>query len=58
MKDPPVLTEYDAGWASGTIWTTFRKEKDCPYRDSNSDPLAIKPVASSCNDCDIPAPEI
>jgi hypothetical protein len=30
-------------------------EKSCPYRDSNSDPSAVQPVASRYTDCDIPA---
>jgi hypothetical protein len=31
------------------------KRKYCPYRDSNSDPLAVQPVASHYTDCAIPA---
>jgi hypothetical protein len=35
---------------------TWRVEKSFPYRDSNSDPLTVQPIASGYIDCDIPAP--
>jgi hypothetical protein len=34
------------GWTPEPIWTTWRSENSCPYRDSNSDPLIVQPVAS------------
>jgi hypothetical protein len=37
------------------ILTTWRAEKSCPYRDSNSDPSAVQPVVSRYIDCNIPA---
>jgi hypothetical protein len=47
---PPVPIGYEAGWSQEAVWTTWRGEKSCPYRDSNSDP----PVASRYTDCAIP----
>jgi hypothetical protein len=32
------------------------RENSWPYRDLNSDPLVIKPVASHCTDYTIPTP--
>jgi hypothetical protein len=45
------------GWVGlETVWTTWRGEKSCPYRDSNSDHSDVKPIASRYTDCTIPAP--
>jgi hypothetical protein len=33
-------------WATEPVWTTWRDEKSCPYWDSNSDPLGVRPVVS------------
>jgi hypothetical protein len=41
---------FEAGWAPELTWTTWR-EKSCTYQDSNSDPLAVQPIASSYIDC-------
>jgi hypothetical protein len=34
-----------------TVWTIGRSENSLPYRDSNSDPLVVQPVASRYTDC-------
>jgi hypothetical protein len=34
------------------------RRKICPYRDSNSCPSAIQPIASRYTDCAIPAPPV
>jgi hypothetical protein len=35
---------------------TWRKENSSSYRDSNSDPSPVQPVASCYTNCAIPAP--
>jgi hypothetical protein len=35
---------------------TWRREKSCPYRDSNSDLSAFQPIANRFTDCAISAP--
>jgi hypothetical protein len=47
-KEPPVPIGFEAGWAPEPVWTTWRKDKSCSYRDSNSDPSVVQPVASRC----------
>jgi hypothetical protein len=37
-EKPPVPTGQEAGWGPEQVWTKWRGEKPCPYRDSNSDP--------------------
>jgi hypothetical protein len=37
------------------VWMTWRRENDSPYRDSNSDPSVIQPVASRYTYYAIPA---
>jgi hypothetical protein len=34
----------------------MERKKSCTYRDWNSDPSAVKPVASRYTDCSLPAP--
>jgi hypothetical protein len=51
----PLLIGQEAGWAPEPIWITWRGEKYCSYRDSNSKPLAVKRVLSPYTDCAIPA---
>jgi hypothetical protein len=53
-KEPPVPIGYEAGWAPEPVWPTWRRENCCLYRDSNSDPFAVQPVASHYTDCAIP----
>jgi hypothetical protein len=55
-KEPPVPMGLEAGWTPEPVWTTWRGEKSCPYRDSNTDPSAVEPVASRYTDCAIPLP--
>jgi hypothetical protein len=56
-------------WAPGTHWIggwvnprtgldDVERRKSYPYRDSNSDPSAVQPLASRYIDCTIPAPHI
>jgi hypothetical protein len=47
-KGLPLPIGWEAGWAPVVVWTTWRGEKSCPYRYSNSDPSAIQNV-TSCN---------
>jgi hypothetical protein len=49
-KDPPVTMGLEAGRAPKEVWTMCREEKSYSYRDSNSDPSAIQPVASRYSD--------
>jgi hypothetical protein len=54
-NEPPEPIEYEAGWSPEPVWTTWREGKPCPYRDLNSDPSVVQPVASRCTDCANPA---
>jgi hypothetical protein len=38
------------------VWTSWRGENSWPYRDSNSDPSIVQPVASRYTDYAILAP--
>jgi hypothetical protein len=42
----PVPIGWEFGCASEPVWTTWRRERCCPYRDSNTDPSTVQPVAS------------
>jgi hypothetical protein len=55
-KEPPVLTGWEAGWASEAVWMMCRGEKSCSYWDSNSNPLTVQPVASHYTDYTFLAP--
>jgi hypothetical protein len=40
------------------ICSSERRKKSYPYRDSNSYPSAVQPVAGRYTDCAIPAPKM
>jgi hypothetical protein len=54
-KEPPVPIGYEVGWTPEPVWTTWRSKNSSPHRDSNSDPLVVKAVASRYTDYSIPA---
>jgi hypothetical protein len=43
-------THWIGGWVPEPVWTTWRRENCWPYRDSNSYPSVVKPVASRYTD--------
>jgi hypothetical protein len=43
-KKEPRTHREEAGWAPDPIWTTWRREKSCPYGDSDSDPSVVQPA--------------
>jgi hypothetical protein len=45
-----VQRHGDAEWAPEPVWTTWKRESSCPYRDSNSDPSVVQPVVSHYTD--------
>jgi hypothetical protein len=49
----PVTIGWEAGWAPEIVWTTWTEQKSRPYRDANSDPSPVQPVASRYTDCSI-----
>jgi hypothetical protein len=53
-KELPVPFEYEAGWATGSVWTTWGREISWPYRVSNSVPFVIKCIVSRYTDISIP----
>jgi hypothetical protein len=53
-KHPPVPVGYEVGCTPELAWTTWRRENSCPYRDSNSDPSVVQPVASRYTEYAIP----
>jgi hypothetical protein len=44
-KVAPLLTGYGTWCAQEAVWTVLRVES-CTYWNSNSEPLAVQPVAS------------
>jgi hypothetical protein len=55
-KEPAVPIGQEVGWTPQPIWTTWRRENSCPYRDSNSDHSVVQHVASHYTDYAILAP--
>jgi hypothetical protein len=49
-KERPVPIGLEVGWTPEPVWTTWRRENAWPYRDSNSDPSFVQPVASRYTD--------
>jgi hypothetical protein len=44
-------THWIGGWVGPeSVWTTWRGETSCPYRDSNCDLSTVHPVASRYTD--------
>jgi hypothetical protein len=52
----PGLIELEAWRTPKPVWTTWRGEEPCLYRDPKSDPSAVQLVVSRYIDCSIPAP--
>jgi hypothetical protein len=57
VKEPPVPIGQEAGWVPEPVSTTWRRENASPYRDSNSDPSIVQPVAGRYTDYAISAPQ-
>jgi hypothetical protein len=55
-EETPVPIEEEAGCTPDPVWTTWRRENSWPYRDLNSDPSVVQPVASRYTDYAMPAP--
>jgi hypothetical protein len=51
----PVSIGYEVGWTPEPVWTLWRRESSLLYRDSNSEPSFVQPVASLYTDYAIPA---
>jgi hypothetical protein len=48
-------THWIGGWvAPEPVWTTWRRENSCPYRESNSKPSVVQPIARRYTDYAIP----
>jgi hypothetical protein len=52
-KSPWYSLDKMLGGPLKPVWMTWRGEKSCPYRDSKSDPSAVRPAASHYTDCPI-----
>jgi hypothetical protein len=57
-KEPPVPIGEEVGLIPEPVWTTWRRENSWFYRESNSGPSVVQPVASHYTDCAIPGPHI
>jgi hypothetical protein len=43
-KEPPLASGQQPGRAPKPIWTTWKRDNSCHYRDSNSEPSVIQHV--------------
>jgi hypothetical protein len=60
LHAPAALTpgkkpRYPLDRTQEPAWTLWKSENSWAYRDSNSDPLVVQPVASHCTDYAIPS---
>jgi hypothetical protein len=53
--ESPVPSGQEVGWTSGPVSMTWIRENSWPYRDSNSEPSVVQPVASRYTDYAISA---
>jgi hypothetical protein len=51
VRENQISTRHEAGWAPEPVWTTWISGNSWPYRESNSDPSVIRPLASHYTDC-------
>jgi hypothetical protein len=49
-KDSPVPIRWEVWWIPEPVWSTWKSQNSLPYRDSNSDPSVVKPIASRYTD--------
>jgi hypothetical protein len=50
-KSPWYPSDRRLGWSPEPVWATWRRENSWPYRDSNSVPSVVQPVASRYTNC-------
>jgi hypothetical protein len=52
-KERPLPIDYETGWASEQVWTTWRSENSCPSPGTQTP--TVQPVARRYTDYAIPA---